>query len=173
MLEKPMSPSNTTISYTTNLNFHVEIFAWMVGFIGMGLFGLWLTESILIGLIIGALGGTCSLVLTFPEAPYADPCVLIGQFFSTILSWFFVDQFGTYWSTPMIVIGTVLACIVIFNAYYTPIDTHPVQARIRQHTCWGFLFFPNILSSIVIIAYAVHLNNSAPRHFPQHISKLE
>ncbi len=161
-----MNPSNTAISSATDLNFRVEIFVWIVGFVCMGLLGLWFTESILIGLIIGALGGTCGLVLAFPEAPYAASSVLMGQFFSTILGWFFAHQFGTYWSTPVIVMGTVLACVTIFNAYYTPTDTHPVQARIRQHTCWGFLFFPNIFSTIAVIAYATHLNNKRTTQLP-------
>lgn len=145
----------------------MAIMAWLSGFVGMGLFSLLSTQSVLITLIIGAMGGTCALVLVYPDAPYSNPSVMMGQLFSTILGWLFIHHFGAYWSAPMILLGTVLSCLTVFNAYRISSDMHPIQATIRQHTCWGFLFFPNIFSTIAVIAYATHLNNSVQCNSPQ------
>ena len=152
---------------TQNPSARMAMMAWLSGFVGMGLFSLLSTQSVLITLIIGAMGGTCALVLVYPDAPYSNSSVMTGQLFSTVLGWLFIYHFGAYWSAPMILLGTVLSCAAVFNAYRISSDTHPIQATIRQHTCWGFLFFPNIFSTIAVIAYATHLNNSVQRNFPQ------
>ncbi len=143
---------------------HSELYrlmgAWLCGFIVLGVLALIFTQSILITLIIAALGATCTSVLIFPEAPYCNASVLTGQLFSTLLSWIFIEHFGVYWTAPTILLGTALSCTMLFNAYRTHQNTHPIQAKIKQHVSWGFLFFPNIFSTIAVIFYATYLNTT-------------
>src|SRR6266481_7553797 len=132
--------------------------AWLGGFLAVASIAA-LTDYFSVALVLGSFGASCVLVFGYPDVPFSQPRnVVAGHVISSLIGLVFLTTFGHHWWAMALAVGTAIALMMLTRTVHPPAGSNPVIVFLLQPT-WGFLLFPTLVGSLVLVAVALIYNN--------------
>lgn len=117
--------------------------------------------------LIASLGASCVLVFGAWNAPFSQPRNIIGG--HAISGLIGISFYGFFGNHPFVVSAAVALSIFLMmltKTVHPPGGANPIIIMLGGYD-WHYLFSPIIVGAVVIILYAVVLNNIRQnRHYP-------
>ncbi len=158
-----MRGQHLAVSHRTNMA--DALTAAVGGFIGIGTL-LLLTYMTGTPWLIASLGASCVLVFGAWNAPFSQPRnILGGHIISGTIGILFYELFGAHPLAISAAVARTIFIMMLTKMIHPPGGGNPII--MLGGYSWSYLFAPIIVGAVVIIVYAVILNNIRQnRHYP-------
>lgn len=117
--------------------------------------------------LMASLGASCVLVFGAWNAPFSQPRNVIGgHFISGIIGIFFSAFFEAHPLSISLAVALTIFTMMITKTVHPPAGGNPIVIILGAYN-WTYLFTPILVGPIVIVIYAVIINNIRKnRHYP-------
>lgn len=117
--------------------------------------------------LMASLGASCVLVFGAWNAPFSQPKNVIGgHLLSGIIGISFFSLFGSHPLAISVAVGLTVFAMMLTKTVHPPAGGNPIIIMLGSYS-WSYLFAPILIGSIIIVLYAVVLNNIRQnRHYP-------
>ncbi|MDD0973035.1 MAG: HPP family protein [Hafnia sp.] len=131
------------------------------GLLGISVIAI-LTQSFGLPFMMAPLGATCVLLFAAPDAPLAQPRnVIVGHLLSSFVGIVVAKYLGV---TPLymgLAVGAAIALMQVTRTLHAPAGADPLVILLAGGADWDFLFMPVTVSSVILVAIALVLNNAS------------
>ncbi|MFF5996123.1 HPP family protein [Lysinibacillus sp. KU-BSD001] len=136
------------------------------GCIGIGTL-LFLTQLTHTSWLMASLGASCVLVFGAWNAPFSQPRNVIGgHLLSGIIGISFYMLFGSHPLAISVAVGFTIFAMMLTRTVHPPAGGNPIIIMLGGYS-WPYLVAPVIIGAVVIVIYAVLINNiRQKRHYP-------
>lgn len=109
--------------------------------------------------LMASFGGSCVLAFVVWNAPLSQPRNIIGgHFISAAIGLLVFQVMGTSIGSISIAIGLTVFCMAYLGCIHPPAGANPIIIMIEGYK-WSYLFMPVLLGAVIIVIYAVLINN--------------
>lgn len=117
--------------------------------------------------LMAPFGASCVLAFGVWNAPLSQPRSIIGgHFVSTFIGLAINNLFGNEYWTIALAVGMAIAIMMLTKTTHPPAGADPIIVILGANS-WSYLFTPVLIGSIVIVIFALLINNlSSDRNYP-------
>ncbi len=117
--------------------------------------------------LMASLGASCVLAFGAWNAPFSQPRNIIGgHLISGFIGISFFQLFGTHMAAIGAAVGITIFVMMLTRTVHPPAGGNPIIIMLGGFS-WSYLVTPILLGSIIIVIFAVVINNiRQKRHYP-------
>ena len=118
-------------------------------------------------LLMAPFGASCVLAFGVWNAPLSQPRNIIGgHLISTFIGLSIYHLFGNEYWTIALAVGMSIAIMMLTRTTHPPAGADPIVVILGAYS-WSYLVTPVLVGSLVIVAFALFINNmSSKRSYP-------
>lgn len=142
----------------------------LLGFVGgfITIFALALLTNMTASVwLMAPFGASCVLAFGVWNAPLSQPRNIVGgHFISTFIGLIIYHLFGNAPWAIGLAVGLAIACMMLTKTTHPPAGADPLVVMLGAYS-WSYLFTPVLLGSLIIVLFALILNNlRSNRQYP-------
>lgn len=121
-------------------------------------------------LLMASFGATCVLIFAIPDAPLAQPRNVIGgHIIATFIGLVFLKLGLNNHFFMGLAVGLAIVLMMATQTLHPPAGSNPIVVLLSLDANWSFLLFPVLFGVVILVAFAMVLNNIArPAPWPRY-----
>ncbi|MEG0258378.1 MAG: HPP family protein [Lysinibacillus sp.] len=109
--------------------------------------------------LMASFGGSCVLAFVVWNAPLSQPRNIIGgHMVSSFIGIAMYSLLGSSVLSISLAMALTIFCMAFFGVIHPPAGANPIIVILGGYS-WSFLIFPVLIGALIIVAYALVINN--------------